>query len=368
MGGWYGTVENMGTIARMSFWAGKRVLVTGHTGFKGSWLSLWLGELGAEVFGLALEPDTDPALFDQLGLARQLDHRIGDIRDAETLRARVADVHPDVVFHLAAQPLVLASYDDPLLTWDTNVMGTAHVLQALRGVDHPCAAVMITTDKVYENREWVHPYRETDRLGGHDPYSASKAACELVIASYARSFFADSPVRIVSARAGNVIGGGDWAANRIVPDIARALAKGQAIPVRNRHARRPWQHVLEPLSGYLRLAESMADSGAVPGVGGMAKKYNFGPEINDVRPVGDLVEAALIHWPGSWDDQSDPDARHEAGLLSLDIECARADLGYSPRWDFERAVENTVQWYRAVAGGASPREISCAQIRAFGAP
>lgn len=344
------------------FWAGKRVLVTGHTGFKGAWLSLWLTELGAQVYGVALAPDTDPSLFDQLGLAGRTDHRIGDIRDPDTLRTRVQDARPDVVFHLAAQPLVLASYDDPLATWDTNVMGTAHMLQALRDLDHPCAAVMITTDKVYENREWVHPYREGDPLGGHDPYSASKAGCELVISSFRKSFFGNSPVRIASARAGNVIGGGDWAENRIVPDIARALAAGQPIPVRNRLARRPWQHVLEPLSGYLRLARALMDGGA------LADSYNFGPELRDVRPVVDLVETALAHWPGEWDDRTDPNAPHEAGLLSLDIERARADLGYAPRWDFGQAVEKTIEWYRAVANGAPVAAQSLAQIRAFGAP
>lgn len=358
-----GAVENLGPETRMTgFWQGKRVLVTGHTGFKGSWLSLWLGELGAQVYGLALVPDTDPALFDQIGLSSRMDHRIGDIRQAETLRHRVAEVRPDVVFHLAAQPLVLASYDDPLLTWDTNVMGTAHMLDALRGLDHPCAAVMITTDKVYENREWLHPYRESDALGGHDPYSASKAACELVIASYRKSFFAGTGVRVASARAGNVIGGGDWAENRIVPDIARALAAGQAIPVRNGRARRPWQHVLEPLSGYLRLAQALSGSQDV------ASSYNFGPEAADVRPVSDLVAAALRHWPGEWQDNSDPDARHEAGLLSLGIELARSDLGYTPRWDFAQAMEQTMGWYRQVLDGASPLDVTRAQIRAFGTP
>ncbi|OUS33273.1 CDP-glucose 4,6-dehydratase [Rhodobacterales bacterium 56_14_T64] len=345
------------------FWQGKRVLVTGHTGFKGSWLSLWLEDLGVKVFGLALEPDTDPSLFDQLGLKNRMDHQIGDIRDAGVLRDRVQQVRPDVVFHLAAQPLVLASYDDPLVTWNTNVMGTAHMLDALRDLDHPCSAVMITTDKVYENREWVHPYRESDRLGGHDPYSASKAACELVIASYRKSFFASSPVQIVSARAGNVIGGGDWAENRIVPDIARALAAKQPIPVRNRLARRPWQHVLEPLSGYIRLAETLAGGQLLH-----SDSYNFGPEAQDVRPVVDLVEAALRHWSGEWHDMTDETAPHEAGLLSLDIELARAELGYSPRWDFEQAIENTVTWYRSVQSGASALDASLAQIRSFGAP
>ena len=346
----------------MTVWRGKRVLVTGHTGFKGAWLSLWLGQLGADVHGLALAPDTDPALFDQLGLARQMDHHIGDIRDADTVATRIAEVRPNVVFHLAAQPLVLASYDDPLLTFDTNVMGTAHVLQALRALDAPCAAVMITTDKVYENREWVHPYRESDPLGGHDPYSASKAACELLISSFARSFFAESPAKIISARAGNVIGGGDWAENRIVPDIIRALAAGDPVPLRNPAARRPWQHVLEPLSGYLRLGEAMLNNAR------LANAYNFGPELRDIRPVADLVQAALRHWPGEWTDQSETTAPHEAGLLSLDIERARADLKYTPRWGFDLALKNTVEWYRAVLDGNDAREISLAQIHAFGAP
>ena len=346
----------------MSFWSGKRVLVTGHTGFKGSWLSLWLTRLGAEVAGLALAPDTEPALFDQLGLADRLDHRIGDIREAATVAERVAQVQPDVVFHLAAQPLVLASYDDPLLTWDTNVMGTAHVLQALRDLSRPCAAVMITTDKVYENREWVHPYREEDRLGGHDPYRASKAGSELVIASWRKSFLAGHPVRVVSARAGNVIGGGDWAANRILPDLARALGQGATLRLRNPAARRPWQHVLEPLSGYLRLAEAAYRGEA------LADSYNFGPEPADVHPVRALVEAALSHWPGTWEDASDPAAPHEAGLLSLGIERARADLGYVPRWGFADSVRHSMEWYRDVAGGVSPLDITAAQIAAFGAP
>lgn len=347
----------------MSFWADKRVLVTGHTGFKGSWLALWLSDLGADVYGLALEPETKPALFRQIGLEAQVDHRIGDIRQPGVLQQRVDEVRPDAVFHLAAQPLVLTSYDDPLATWETNVMGTARMLDALRGLDRPCAVVMITTDKVYHNREWLHPYRETDRLGGHDPYSASKAACELAIASYRNSFLrADQPVRIASARAGNVIGGGDWAENRIVPDIVRALIAGVPIPVRNPAAQRPWQHVLEPLSGYLRLAEALYSGRTV------AEAYNFGPEPRDVACVRDLVEGALAQWPGGWDDRSDPDAQHEAGLLSLGIEQARHDLGYVPRWDFAAGLNRTFAWYRAVQQGGSALELSRAQIAEFGAP
>ncbi len=349
----------------MGFWTGKRVLVTGHTGFKGSWLTLWLSELGAEVHGLALAPDTDPALFDQLELGDLPGHRLGDIRDADLLHRRVSEVQPDAVFHLAAQPLVLEGYRDPVETWRSNVMGTVHLLDALRSLDRPCAAVIVTTDKVYENREWVHPYRECDRLGGRDPYSASKAGCEIAVASFRASFFGTGhPVRIASARAGNVIGGGDWAENRILPDIVRALTADRPVPVRNPSARRPWQHVLEPLSGYLRLAERLWQ-GAAP----VAEAYNFGPEVHNVRPVRDLVEGALAHWPGGqWQDASDPDAPHEAGLLSLGIERARADLGYVPRWDFATGLARSMEWYRAVHEGADPRALTRRQIAEFGAP
>ncbi len=363
MAQWRGSLEDLGADAVTGFWAGKRVLVTGHTGFKGSWLSLWLTELGARVVGLALSPNTQPALFDQLGLKQRLDHRIGDIRDIDSVRACLQEALPDIVFHLAAQPLVLASYEDPLANWDTNVMGTAHVLEALRGLDRPCAVVAITTDKVYHNCEWVHPYREGDRLGGHDPYSASKAACELLITSYRSSFFAGSTIRIASARAGNVIGGGDWAENRLVPDVARALQVGRAVAIRNPAARRPWQHVLEPLSGYLRLAQ-----GLYTGTPGLGTAYNFGPEIQDVLPVRDLVEAALAIWPGCWEDKSDPGVVREVGRLSLGIERARTDLGYVPRWDISAALARTIDWYREVHSGADPRALALAQIAEFGEP
>lgn len=341
------------------FWQGKSVLVTGHTGFKGSWLSIWLSELGARVSGIALEPETDPSLFEQLHLADRLNHSIGDIRSYETVRRKVIEVQPDVLFHLAAQPLVLASYEDPLTNWDTNVMGTAHVLQALRELEKPCAAVMITTDKVYENREWIYPYREEDRLGGHDPYSASKAACELLISSWRNSFFADHNVRVATARAGNVIGGGDWAANRILPDLARALSVGKRLTVRNPGSSRPWQHVLEPLSGYMLLAEALYEGGKI------SESYNFGPETGDVRPVRDLVSTALNSWPGNWEDASQPGAPHEAGQLSLGIERARNELGYAPRWDFERSVRETMQWYKAAAEGGDVLPVTLAQIRDF---
>jgi len=347
----------------MTFWAGQRVLVTGHTGFKGAWLCDWLLSLGAEVAGFALPPEPHQHLFGDLGLPGRMDHATGDIRDAAALSARAAQARPDIVFHLAAQPLVLASYDDPVGTWATNVMGSVHLMQALRVLDAPCAVVMVTTDKVYENREWVHPYREGDRLGGHDPYSASKAAMEIAVASWRRSFFQGHLVRMASARAGNVIGGGDWAENRIVPDIVRALAEGRAVAVRNPRAVRPFQHVLEPLSGYLRLAERL-----VTAPEGLGEAYNFGPEPRDLMTVRALVEAALTHWPGRWEDVSDPTARHEAGLLSLGIEAARHDLGYAPRWDSDRAVAATLAWYRRAQEGDNPSALVARDIAAFGAP
>ncbi|MCC6007838.1 MAG: CDP-glucose 4,6-dehydratase [Rhodobacteraceae bacterium] len=340
-------------------WAGRRVLVTGHTGFKGAWLSHWLLRLGCEVHGLALPPDTTPALFDQLGLARRMAHRIGDIRTPGLVEARVAEVQPDAIFHLAAQPLVLRSYADPVETWATNVMGTLHLLEGARALRRPCALVVVTTDKVYENREWPHPYRESDRLGGHDPYSASKAAAELVAASHARAFLRDGPVRLATARAGNVIGGGDWAENRILPDLARALAAGRELPVRNPGAIRPWQHVLDPLAGYLALAARMLEGVPVP------EAVNFGPEPADQASVARLVGLALSHWPGRWQDASDPTAPHEAGRLALSIELARTDLHWTPRWGLQDAVARTIEWYRAVHEGADPRTLTDAQIAAF---
>ncbi|PWK59649.1 CDP-glucose 4,6-dehydratase [Roseicyclus mahoneyensis] len=340
-------------------WHGRRVVITGHTGFKGSWLSHWLLRRGAEVFGLSLSPDTTPALFDQLGLAGRLDHRIGDIRTPGLVAERVAEVQPDAIFHLAAQPLVLRSYADPVETWSTNVMGTLNVLEAARGLLRPCALVVITTDKVYENREWPHPYREPDRLGGHDPYSASKAATELLVASHARAFLRGGPVRLATARAGNVIGGGDWAENRILPDLARALAAGRPLALRNPAAIRPWQHVLDPLAGYMTMAERMLADTPVPDA------VNFGPALTDLAPVRRLVEIALRHWPGTWHDASDPDAPHEAGQLALSIELARATLGWAPRWGLEDAVARSIEWYRGLHEGADPVALTDAQITAF---
>ena len=347
----------------------KRVFLTGHTGFKGAWLAHWLCELGADVRGFSLDPPTQPALFDQLGLASRLKDGRNDIRDAAAVARAVADAQPDFVFHLAAQALVRQSYAEPVETYDVNVLGTIHVLQALRSLTKPCAAVFITTDKCYENREWVHGYREEDPLGGHDPYSSSKAAAEIAIASFRRSFFHAHPVKIASARAGNVIGGGDWALDRIVPDCIRALQSGASIPVRNKTATRPWQHVLEPLSGYLWLAACLADpqlarTPAVP----LASAFNFGPSHEANRTVGELVTEVLKHWPGHWEDRSDPNAVHEAHLLQLTTDKANALLGWAPVWAFPKAIEQTVQWYReSLSDPAAIPALTTRQIQLYAA-
>ncbi len=354
-------------------YAGKRVLLTGHTGFKGSWLAEWLLALGAEVTGFALPPPTSPSLFAQLGLASRLVHIEGDVRDLAAVRAALAAARPDFVFHLAAQPLVRLSYEQPTETFATNVMGTANMLEAVRlAADpaHPIAVVAITTDKCYQNREWVHSYREEDPMGGHDPYSASKGAAEIVIASYRDSYFSapDSPVRLASARAGNVIGGGDWALDRIVPDCIRSLAQGAAIPVRNKVATRPWQHVLEPLSGYLWLGAALAArSGSADALSGLgenrneslvpprafpyppstyASPFNFGPALASNRTVAELVKEILKNWPGQWEDKSDPHAPHEAKLLNLATDKAHHFLGWSPAWPFAETIARTIEWYR----------------------
>ncbi|MFZ9462182.1 MAG: CDP-glucose 4,6-dehydratase [Vulcanococcus sp.] len=359
------------------FWAERRVLLTGHTGFKGSWLALWLKELGAEVHGIALAPETKPALFTQLNLARTLaSHTLLDVREAAELAELVKALKPEVVLHLAAQPLVRQSYRDPLGTWATNVQGSLHLLEALRPLDHPCAVVMVTTDKVYANREWDYGYREEDRLGGHDPYSASKAAAELAIGSWRSSFCGGAPhqsplLAIATARAGNVIGGGDWAPDRIVPDSMRALANGEVIPVRNPGATRPWQHVLDPLAGYLRLAERLhrAQSERAQrwdfATNPFATAFNFGPSLEANRSVRELVEAALAHWPGTWQDLSDPAAPHEAGRLHLQIDKAYHQLDWCPRWSFATTVQRTVAWYRAVHEGASPRQCCLNDLMAY---
>ena len=353
---------------------GKRVLLTGHTGFKGSWLAQWLLGLGAEVHGYALDPLPEATLFQQLDLPARLaaDHR-GDLADAPRLAALTADLKPDFLFHLAAQPLVRLSYDIPVETFATNVLGTVHVMDALRRSNHPCAAVMVTTDKCYENREWLHAYREEDAMGGHDPYSASKGAAEIAIAAYRRSYFSrpDHPVLLASARAGNVIGGGDWAQDRIIPDCFRALATGLPIPVRNKIATRPWQHVLEPLSGYLHLAASLrrarVDPSPLP-ADTLATPFNFGPALTSNRTVAELVVELLKHTGGRWTDASDPHAVHEASKLNLATDKAFHLLGWQPVWDFQTTIQRTAEWYQSTAGEsnqADRQEITQSQITAY---
>jgi CDP-glucose 4,6-dehydratase len=349
--------------------AGRRALVTGHTGFKGSWLAYWLTLLESQVTGVALESDGDQRLFGQLKLPERLadDCRV-DVRDAEALHDVVQRTSPEFVFHLAAQPLVRHSYVEPAATFATNVQGVVNVLEAVRRFERPCVVVVVTTDKCYENQDRPQGYLEDDRLGGHDPYSASKACAELVASSYRRSFFGDANgVRMATARAGNVIGGGDWACDRIVPDCIRSLRQGAPISVRNKTATRPWQHVLEPLSGYLWLAAAM-DAPRLVGANGPAalcEAFNFGPCPEDNRTVAALVDQLLIHIPGTWEDASDPSALHEAARLNLSIEKARRVLGWRPVWGFSETVRRTADWYVAESDGADVGAVTQEQIGVY---
>ncbi len=339
--------------------ANKVVWMSGHTGFKGAWLTEWLLELGAEVYGFALNPPTSPSLFDQLGLAARMHSEIGDVRDRTAVDRSIQAVQPDFVFHLAAQPLVRESYISPVETYTTNVLGTVHVLEALRRLNYPCAVVLVTTDKCYENRDWYYGYREDDSLGGHDPYSSSKAAAEIVIQSYRRSFFQNHAIRIASARAGNVIGGGDWATDRIVPDCIRKFQQQRPIALRNPDATRPWQHVLEPLSGYLWLAAVLAGYGKAWLNGHQpCSAFNFGPGPDANRSVVDLVKELLKHLPGQWEDSRNSNAVHEAGLLQLCSDKARNQLKWSPVWNFEEAVAQTAIWYRDAHAAAESTGIA----------
>lgn len=340
-----------------AFWHGKRVIVTGHTGFKGGWLVLWLRQLGASVCGIALPPSTTPNLFELARVTEGIDSHFCDIRDAERLAALVYAFRPEIVLHLAAQPLVRASYRDPLATFSSNIMGTAHVLDALRGLDSVRVAVMVTTDKVYRNLEQPYPYREDDALGGHDPYSASKAASEIVIASYRDAFLKEQGVDVASARAGNVIGGGDWSEDRLIPDAVRAWQADEVLDIRRPQAVRPWQHVLEPLRGYLTLAEKLWHHPELAGA------YNFGPHTHEAATVREVVELARqAYGKGDvryGDGSSGP---HEAGWLALETAKARVALGVQPRWNLAETVTRTLAWYQAQHGGADARELCLAEI------
>jgi CDP-glucose 4,6-dehydratase len=363
VGGRRGAVEGLEMNAQ--FWRGRRVFLTGHTGFKGGWLSLWLHALGAEVSGLALAPRV-PGVFDAARVAEVMRSGIGDIRDAAVVSRAMDEARPQVVFHLAAQPLVRASYADPLGTYATNVMGTAHVLDAARRCAQIEAVVVITTDKCYENEESSRPYRESDRLGGRDPYASSKACAELVSSAYARSFFACESDRprpaLATARAGNVIGGGDWQEDRLLPDVVRSLTGGPALLLRNPQAVRPWQHVLEPLHGYLMLAERLSGDEARR-FGGA---WNFGPDERDARPVGEVTERFLRIWgaPAGWRLERSPGA-HESQLLRLDSSKARQSLGWTPVLGLEEALQRTVDWYKRHQAGEDMRRHSLAQIESY---
>jgi len=345
-------------------YAGKKVYITGHTGFKGSWLVRVLQLLGAEVKGYALAPAYENTLFHFFNYQQSIQSEFGDILNKDQLMKSILDFQPDYIFHLAAQPLVRDSYARPSYTFDVNATGTANVLDAVRLLEKPCQVICITTDKVYENREWVHPYRETDELGGYDPYSASKAAAEIVIQSYRRSFFNPKSYTqhnksISVARAGNVIGGGDWSTDRLIPDIIKAMFEGRPVIVRNPNAIRPWQHVLEPVIGYLLLGQKQTIDPIA-----YAQAYNFGPEIDDTLAVETLVKKVITTWgSGSYDVQVNPNAPHEAGILRLDISKAYLELGWKPKWKASDSIQNTVAWYKNHTGDI--QSITDQQIDAY---
>lgn len=350
----------------MKFWNGKKVFMTGHTGFKGSWMSLWLQSLGADLCGFSLPAPTEPNLFTVANVAEGMTSIEGDIRDLDSLQKAMVDHQPDIVIHMAAQPLVRYSYQHPVETYATNVMGTVHVLEAMRHVDSARVGVMITTDKCYENKEWVWGYREDEPMGGHDPYSSSKGCAELVVSAYRDSFFSPATydqhkVAIASARAGNVIGGGDWALDRLIPDIMRAIQEGRPVLIRSPHATRPWQHVLEPIGGYMCLAEQLWHSGA-----DCAEGWNFGPTDDDAKPVSWIVERLTQMWGdgASWevDGGNHP---HEANYLKLDCSKAKARLGWTPRTSLATALEWIVEFYQAYQNNGDMRSLTLDQIQRF---
>ena len=351
-------------VINSNFWKSKKVFLTGHTGFKGSWFTILLLNLGAEICGYSLEPQTNDDLFLKIypHVSSKIRHNIGDIRDIESLKNCVKEFQPDVVFHFAAQPLVIESYKDPISTWNINVMGSLNLLESLKTVDKKCSVVVITTDKVYLNKEWIFGYRENDVLGGYDPYSSSKASLELLLNSWRLSFCSNfDNILLASARAGNVIGGGDWSKNRIIPDAIRALRNNQNINVRNPDATRPWQHVLEPLIGYLMQAEKMYTN-----TESYESSFNFGPYPSSNKKVSELVSEILKVWPGNWMVSEKRDLNiHEANLLYLNIDKATKVLGWQPKWNFKETIYKTIKWYYEVENGKNSFEKTLDDINDF---
>jgi CDP-glucose 4,6-dehydratase len=354
-----GALEDVGLTP--GFWAGRRVLVTGHTGFKGAWLTLWLGRLGAEVTGISDGIPTEPSLFSLARVAEGITDLRADVRDRNSLSAAIFDASPEVVIHMAAQPFVRRSFQDPVATYETNVMGTVHVLEAVRTTPSVRAVVNVTSDKCYDNREQRRPFVESDCMGGHDPYSNSKGAAELVTDAYRRSFFShDGTARLASGRAGNVIGGGDWGEDRLIPDIMRGALQGVPIRVRNPRAIRPWQHVLNPLSGYLVLVEALWERADA------AAGWNFGPPSQDAKPVEWIANRLTQAWPGELEWEFDPGPHpHEAEYLALDSTRARELLGWAPAWDLGETLDRIVEWYASLMRGDDMQAVTLAQIEAF---
>ena len=349
-----------------SFWNKKKVLITGHTGFKGSWLSLWLQSAGADVVGYALSPPTNPSLFELANVASGMSSLTGDIRDLDQVESAIRSHRPEIIFHMAAQALVRPSYQNPVETYATNVMGTVNLLDVIRRIGGTKVVVNVTSDKCYENREWVWGYRENEPMGGHDPYSNSKGCSELVTSAFRTSFFPPEEfvrhgVALASARAGNVIGGGDWAKDRLIPDIMRSFMNREKVTIRNPHAIRPWQHVLEPLSGYLLLAEKLWENGPE-----YAEGWNFGPNDDDARPVSWIADRLTAMWgdDAGW-KRSEEEHPHEANSLRLDSSKARSRLGWHPRWNLEIALEETAVWYRSYQAGKNTRDVVLEQIQHY---
>jgi len=348
------------TTINQEFWQGKRVFLTGHTGFKGSWLSLWLSSLGAEVKGYALNPPTSPSLFNEVKVDSLIDSQIGDIRDQDALHESMTKFSPDILIHMAAQPLVRYSYDAPIETYEVNVIGTAKVLEVARSCANLKAIVNITTDKCYENDGRSEGYKESDKMGGHDPYSSSKGCAELVASAYRRSFLQDRGIGLASVRAGNVIGGGDWADDRLIPDILRSFEKNEPVVIRNPKATRPWQHVLEPLSGYLVLAQKMYHD-----QNKYAEGWNFGPNENDAKPVGWILDKMIAKWPNSsWelDSSSNP---HESNFLQLDISKAESKLGWKPVWGLNQTLEKIIAWHQAWTNKKDMQAVCLSEIKEY---